>query len=64
MQGNVKWFNEAKGYGFVTSGDKEYFVHYKGIAGDGFKTLREGDAVSFDTETSPKGMVAVNVKLV
>jgi CspA family cold shock protein len=63
MHGIVKWFNEDRGYGFIISDSKEYFVHYKGIAGEGFKTLRDGDSVSFEPEKSPKGMIAVNVQM-
>jgi CspA family cold shock protein len=60
--GTVKWFNEAKGFGFITAEDgKDVFVHYSSIQGNGFKSLAEGDRVSFDTETGPKGPKAVNV---
>lgn len=60
--GTVKWFNEAKGFGFITGEDgNDVFVHYSSIQGDGFKTLAEGDAVSFDIEQGPKGPKAVNV---
>lgn len=63
MQGKVKWFNEAKGYGFIApdDGSKDVFVHYSGILGDGFKTLAEGQAVSFDVERGAKGPQAINV---
>ena|SRR5271157_3219051 len=61
-QGTVKWFNESKGFGFVTSEDgSDVFVHYSSIQGDGFKTLAEGDRVSFDVEKGPKGPKAINV---
>jgi CspA family cold shock protein len=61
-QGTVKWFNESKGFGFVTSEDgSDVFVHYSSIQGDGFKTLSEGDRVSFDIEKGPKGPKAINV---
>jgi len=61
-QGTVKWFNESKGFGFITSEDgSEVFVHHTSIQGSGFKTLAEGDKVSFDTEKGPKGLKAVNV---
>ncbi|MEK7307864.1 MAG: cold-shock protein [Nitrospirota bacterium] len=61
-KGTVKWFNESKGYGFITSEDgTDVFVHYSSIQGDGFKTLAEGDAVSFDVEKGDKGPKAVNV---
>lgn len=60
--GKVKWFNEAKGYGFITSEESgDIFVHYSSIQGNGFKTLAEGQAVSFDIEQGPKGPKAVNV---
>jgi CspA family cold shock protein len=60
--GTVKWFNESKGFGFISSdtGD-DIFVHYSSIAGNGFKTLLEGDSVSFDVENGDKGLKAVNV---
>lgn len=61
-EGKVKWFNEAKGYGFITSEESgDIFVHYSSIQGNGFKTLAEGQAVSFDVEQGPKGPKAVNV---
>ncbi len=61
-EGTVKWFNESKGFGFITSKDgQDYFVHFSSIKGDGFKTLSEGDSVVFDVESSPKGPKAVNV---
>ncbi len=61
-EGTVKWFNESKGYGFITSEDgSDIFVHYSSVQGDGFKTLAEGDKVSFDTEEGPKGPKAINV---
>lgn len=60
--GTVKWFNEAKGYGFITGEDgKDVFVHFSSIQGDGFKTLAEGQAVSFEIEVGDKGPRAVNV---
>jgi len=61
--GKVKWFNESKGYGFITAddGSKDVFVHYSSITGDGFKTLREGQAVSYEVGDSPKGPTATNV---
>ena len=60
--GKVKWFNEAKGYGFITSEDgTDVFVHYSNIAGDGFRTLNENDDVQFDVTEGPKGLQAVNV---
>ena len=61
-KGTVKWFNESKGFGFITSEDgSDVFVHYASIQGNGFKSLIEGDSVSFDTENGPKGLKAVNV---
>lgn len=63
MTGTVKWFNEAKGFGFITpeSGGKDVFVHHSAIQGSGFKTLVEGQKVKFELEQSPKGPAAVNV---
>ena len=61
-KGTVKWFNEAKGFGFITGEDgKDVFVHYSSIQSNGFKSLAEGDSVSFDVEAGPKGPKAVNV---
>ena len=61
--GTVKWFNEAKGFGFITMDDgRDVFVHYSGIAGDGFKSLNEGDSVEFEVTEGPKGLQAVNVQ--
>jgi len=61
-QGTVKWFNDSKGFGFITAEDNsDVFVHHTSIQGSGFKSLAEGDSVSFDTEQSPKGLRAVNV---
>jgi len=60
--GTVKWFNESKGFGFITREDgTDVFVHYASIQGNGFKSLIEGDSVSFDTENGPKGLKAINV---
>ncbi len=62
-EGRVKWFNEKKGYGFIETNDHgDIFVHYTGIAAEGFRTLSEGDRVSFDVEHSPKGLQAIMVK--
>jgi len=62
-QGKVKWFNEKKGYGFIESEEKgDVFVHYSSIEGNGFKTLKDGEQVSFDFENGPKGPQAVKVK--
>ncbi len=61
-QGTVKWFNDSKGFGFITDEDNnDFFVHHTSIQGSGFKSLAEGDNVSFDTEQGPKGKKAVNV---
>jgi cold shock protein len=63
MQGSVKWFNSQKGFGFITTDDgKDVFVHYSGIEAGGFKTLNEGDKVSFDLTQGQKGDQAINVK--
>lgn len=61
-QGTVKWFNETKGYGFITCEDgSDVFVHYSSIQDDGFRTLAEGQSVSFDIEQGNKGPKATNV---
>jgi CspA family cold shock protein len=60
--GLVKWFNDAKGFGFITTDEgNDVFVHFSAIQGDGFRSLSEGDAVSFDVEKGTKGLQAVNV---
>ena len=60
--GTVKWFNESKGFGFITTEDNsDVFVHYSSIQSNGFKSLAEGDAVSFEIENGPKGPKAINV---
>ncbi|MBI5641105.1 MAG: cold-shock protein [Nitrospirae bacterium] len=60
--GTVKWFNESKGFGFITGEDgTDLFVHYSSIQSNGFKSLAEGDSVSYETEKGPKGPKAVNV---
>jgi CspA family cold shock protein len=61
--GTVKWFNESKGFGFITRNDgTDIFAHHSAIAGDGFKTLDEGQAVSFDVTDGDKGLRAENVE--
>ena len=61
-QGTVKWFNDSKGYGFITTDEgKDVFVHFSAIAGDGFKTLAEGQKVSFEVVDGEKGPQAANV---
>lgn len=64
MKGTVKWFNDQKGYGFITpeDGSKDVFVHHSGIIGDGFKSLSENQQVEFETVDSNKGPKAANVK--
>jgi CspA family cold shock protein len=62
-KGKVKWFNNQKGYGFITRDDgKDVFVHYSAITGDGYKTLNEGQEVEFEVTQGPKGEQATNVK--
>ena len=62
MKGTVKWFNNQKGYGFISDENgKDGFVHYSGLAGDGFKSLDEGQKVEFDVQDGAKGPQAVNV---
>ena len=62
-QGTVKWFNDEKGYGFISpdEGNEDLFVHHSGISGEGFKTLHEGDTVSYEATQGRKGMQAQNV---
>lgn len=63
LNGVVKWFNDQKGFGFVLSNGKEYFVHFKEIQKDGYKSLKEGDRVIFEAATSPKGPLAKRVQI-
>jgi len=62
--GTVKWFNESKGFGFITpdDGSKDVFVHFSAITSEGFRTLAEGQQVTFDVEDGPKGPQATNVQ--
>ena len=64
--GVVKWFNDAKGFGFITpdGGGKDVFVHHTAIQADGFRTLAEGQKVEFDVNKGPKGLQAANVRAV
>lgn len=64
MRGKVKWFNNEKGYGFISpeDGSKDVFVHFSAIQGRGFKSLDEGEEVEFEVEDSPRGPHAVNVE--
>jgi CspA family cold shock protein len=65
MEGKVKWFNNAKGYGFIGRDDgPDVFVHYSAIVGEGYRTLQEGEAVEFEIGQGPKGPQAANVKKV
>jgi CspA family cold shock protein len=61
--GTVKWFNEAKGFGFIQQeGGEDVFVHYSSISGEGFKTLAEGERLEFEVVKGPKGLQAANVR--
>lgn len=65
LKGKVKWFNDTKGYGSITpeSGPKDVYVHFSAIEGDGFKTLAEGQSVTFCIEDGAKGPYAINVRV-
>ena len=63
VRGTVKWFNEAKGFGFISQPDgDDLFVHFSAIEGSGFKTLADGDAVEFEVARGPKGLMAQKVR--
>jgi len=62
--GKVKWFNNTKGFGFITDGKKDYFAHFRSIQTNGFKTLAEGQNVSFVPEESPKGLMATQIVVI
>ncbi len=65
MTGRVKWFNDRKGFGFIeVQGQKDVFVHYSAVQGEGFKSLKEGDEVEFEVTQGPKGPQATNVKII
>ena len=63
--GTVKWFNDSKGFGFITpeDGSADVFAHFSAIASDGFRSLAEGQQVTFDVESGPKGPQAANIKI-
>lgn len=65
-KGTVKWFNDAKGFGFITpdEGGEDVFCHYSAIAADGFRTVAEGQKVEFEVKRGPKGLQAQNVRIV
>ncbi|MEE0775716.1 MAG: cold shock domain-containing protein [Bacillota bacterium] len=61
MEGKVKWFNDEKGYGFLDSAEGDIFVHFSAITGEGYKTLEEGQSVTFDVVEGARGLQAANV---
>ena len=63
--GTVKWFNDSKGFGFITpdDGSADVFAHFSAIKSDGFRSLAEGQKVTFDTESGPKGLQAANIQI-
>jgi len=64
-QGKVKWFNDTKGFGFISGeGGQDIFVHHTAILAEGYRSLKEGDVVEFDLEPGPKGLKAINVRRV
>lgn len=64
-KGTVKWFSNQKGYGFIAREDgPDVYVHFTGIAGEGYRTINEGDVVEFDIQEDPKGDRAINVRIV
>ena len=66
LNGNVKWFNSTKGFGFIApeDGSKHGFVHFSGIVGNNFRTLNEGDRVAFNVQDSQRGLTAVDVEVI
>jgi len=65
IRGTVKWFNESKGFGFLSQDDgDDVFVHYSSIQSSGFKSLNEGQSVEFEIQEGPKGLQAINVRAV
>jgi cold shock protein len=65
MQGKVKWFNDVKGFGFINGdGGQDIFVHHTAIVAEGYRSLKEGQIVEYDLEPGPKGLKAMNVRLV